>query len=143
MWYYPVQYYVAPVVPIAPVVVCDNTPAKKTANPANTANAQDNALVSHTSASKYTDRALIHVNLPKSARLFIDGTATQEMELAERTILTPKLREGVSYHYVLRVEVDGGSNANVQERRISFRPGQEVTVDFNRKGNGLVEVIAN
>jgi uncharacterized protein (TIGR03000 family) len=74
-------------------------------------------------------RALIKVEVPADAHLYLDGNITGA-EGKVRAIRTPPLVPGESYFYELRVEVIREGKSISQTRRVAFRAGEEAQVTF-------------
>ena len=87
---------------------------------------------SEDSGSEVPDsRALIVVNLPENAKLFLNGQQRQGSS-RQRFILTPQLQDG-EYYYTLRVDTDRDGRVQSQTRQISFRRGMQVRVSFEKE----------
>lgn len=73
--------------------------------------------------------ATLQVRLPEEARLFIDGTPTQQAS-ALRTFQTPALTPGLDYTYTLRAELTVDGVANQVTRQVWVRAGRTTSVDL-------------
>lgn len=92
-----------------------------------------------TKASKSSDhngyqvpnnRALIMVNVPADARLFLEGKLT-EGNGHVRAFVTPELEMGATYSYTLVVEIPRQGRTESSTRQVYFRAGSQVRVDLN------------
>ncbi len=75
------------------------------------------------------DRAKIVVKLPPGATLFVDGKRNERTE-AVREFTTPVLAAGKEYAYTMKAEWRRNGRPEMQEQRIEFRGGEQLTVDF-------------
>lgn len=75
--------------------------------------------------------ARLEVLLPTDAELFVDGKKTSQTGTA-RKFTTPDLKPGQEYIYELRARWNGKAGKNEETRRIAFRAGQQVKVDFSK-----------
>jgi uncharacterized protein (TIGR03000 family) len=80
-------------------------------------------------ASVEPNRARVVVNLPADARLYIDDAPTRATSEV-RTFRTPELRDGETYYYVLRAEIDIDGRPVALTKRVVLRPGEEVHATF-------------
>ncbi len=76
-----------------------------------------------------TTTALVTVNMPADARLFVDGTA-YPLPAKQRTFTTPALTWGKDYLYDLKAEVIRDGKTLTATRKVAVEPGKHVTVDF-------------
>jgi uncharacterized protein (TIGR03000 family) len=76
------------------------------------------------------NRALVIVNLPADARLFLDGLESTGGANV-RTFISPELELGKSYFYTLRVELERNGKIYTETQKIYFQPGREARVSFN------------
>jgi uncharacterized protein (TIGR03000 family) len=74
------------------------------------------------------NRALIVVNLPEKAKLFLNGQP-RKGHTKQRFILTPQLEDG-EYSYTLRVDTERDGRVRSQTRQVSFRRGMQIRVTF-------------
>ena len=79
--------------------------------------------------SKDEARADFTVDLPAGAKLFVDGQAT-EARAPTQTFTSPVLAAGQVYAYTFRAEVVRDGQTRSDTRRVVFRPGETVRVDF-------------
>jgi len=78
-----------------------------------------------------TNKALVIVQLPAAARLYLDDKLTSSQG-SERTFLTPELEPGVTYGYTIRIELLQPNGELVTEvRRVSFQAGRQAHVKFD------------
>jgi len=77
--------------------------------------------------------AKIHVLLPASATLTIDGAATNSTSDV-RDFVTPPLEAGKDFHYGLRARLIRNGNDVTIERRVTVRAGSEAVVDMTLPG---------
>jgi len=73
--------------------------------------------------------AHISVRLPEDARLYIDGVFCP-LTSDTRAFDTPKLEPGRKYLYVSRAELARDGRQRSETRRVIFRAGEQVTVNF-------------
>ncbi len=73
--------------------------------------------------------ARIVVNLPADSKLLIGGKATSSTQ-SRRVFVSPKLRNGVSYHYTITAEFSRGGMIYEFTRDIPVKAGQVTTVNF-------------
>jgi uncharacterized protein (TIGR03000 family) len=76
-----------------------------------------------------TAPARLIVQVPAGARLWIDDRPTQQTE-SLRIFETPELKSGRSFSYVLRAEIDQGGKTVTESRRVEFRAGETIEVEF-------------
>jgi len=81
------------------------------------------------------DRAKIVVKLPEGATLYVDGRRNTRSE-SVREFTTPKLSAGKEYAYTMKAEWRRNGRPEMQEQRIEFRGGEQLTVDFTTGPNG-------
>lgn len=77
-----------------------------------------------------SNRALVIVDLPADAHLYLEGKLTQG-DASLRAFITPELEMGASYSYTLRVEFTRQGRTESQTRQVYFRAGNQVRVNFN------------
>jgi uncharacterized protein (TIGR03000 family) len=75
------------------------------------------------------DRARLIIEVPADAKLFIDDQL-MKTTAEKRTFNTPKLEQGQTYYYILRVEVDRKGEKQSESRRILIKAGDEVQQSF-------------
>jgi uncharacterized protein (TIGR03000 family) len=76
-----------------------------------------------------TDRAQLVVQLPESAKLFVDDhlmSTTSE----RRVFNTPVLQQGQTYYYIVRAEMDRDGMTYSSSKRVIIRPGDVVQTSF-------------
>jgi uncharacterized protein (TIGR03000 family) len=78
------------------------------------------------------NRAMIIVNLPERAKLYVNGQLRKGSS-GQRFILTPQLEDG-DYYYTLRIDVERDGRNVSQTRQVSFRRGQQVRVNIENPG---------
>jgi uncharacterized protein (TIGR03000 family) len=73
--------------------------------------------------------AKVTVNLPKDAKLFVDGV---ECLVTSDNVSfdTPKLETGRTYTYTLQAEVVRAGQKRSESKRVEFQAGNEVNVQF-------------
>jgi uncharacterized protein (TIGR03000 family) len=71
----------------------------------------------------------VTVNLPAKAKLFVDGIPAA-VTGGTHTFRTPELAKGKAFTYDLRAEVDKDGTTEVVSRKVTFKAGEPVTVDF-------------
>ena len=74
------------------------------------------------------NRAIILVNLPDNARLFVNGKL-RKGNARQRVILTPQLDDG-EHFFTVRVETQRNGQIQSQTRQIPIRRGMQVRVTF-------------
>jgi uncharacterized protein (TIGR03000 family) len=79
-------------------------------------------------------RALIVIELPADAKLFINDQLKEATGQTIRYIQTPNLEDQDEYFYQVRVEVMRGGKTLSETKRVDFRAGRQVRVSFNRFG---------
>lgn len=77
--------------------------------------------------------ARLTVRLPEEARLYVDG-AVCPVSSDSRSFETPALRPGMAYCYTLRAEVVRDGRPVSESRRVDFRAGDQVVVNFGHLG---------
>ena len=77
-----------------------------------------------------SDAARVTVILPENARLFVNNEINTERTPHVRLFVTPSLRPGTDYFYVMRIEVPRDGRVYTQTRQVNVRAGQLTTVDF-------------
>ncbi len=77
------------------------------------------------------DHALLQIEVPAGARLFVDDQPTASQGKPQRTVVTPKLTPGARYSYALRIEYQLGGTTLTQTQAVSFQAGQVVAVRFD------------
>lgn len=85
-----------------------------------------------TLAAKPKDRAAtsrFNVRLPEKAKLYVDGVAIPQTD-GVSAFTTPQLKPGQQYVYTLKAELAAGGRVRAQDRKITFRAGTDVVVDF-------------
>jgi uncharacterized protein (TIGR03000 family) len=75
--------------------------------------------------------AQINVQVPANAKVWFDGTAT-EQQGTSRVFASPALTPGSDYYYTLKAQWREGDKDVTQFRRVDVRAGANVSVDFNR-----------
>lgn len=88
------------------------------------------APVSAKAASLTGDRAKIVVKLPEGATLLVDGKKNDRAGTT-REFDTPPLPSGREYAYMMRAELTRAGRPEFQETKVTFRAGEQVTVDFS------------
>jgi uncharacterized protein (TIGR03000 family) len=73
--------------------------------------------------------ALVTVNLPPDAKLYVDGGA-YPLQANQRTFATPALAKGKDYFYELKAEVVRDGKTHTETRKVAVEPGKHVKVDF-------------
>jgi uncharacterized protein (TIGR03000 family) len=87
-------------------------------------------LPENTSAS---GPAHLDVRLPAEAELWVDGKKTSQSG-ETRKFTTPDLKPGQEYAYEMRAHWNGKDGKKEETRRVAFRAGQQVKVDFTKPG---------
>ncbi len=82
-------------------------------------------------ATTQSTAAQINVQVPANAKVWFDGTAT-EQQGTNRVYASPPLTPGSDYHYTVKAQWREGDKDVTQLRRVDVRAGANVTVDFNR-----------
>jgi uncharacterized protein (TIGR03000 family) len=73
--------------------------------------------------------AHLTVQLPESARLFVDNVACPQTS-SKRSFDTPKLEPGKTYYYTLRAELVRDGQTVSESRRVDVKAGKEINVSF-------------
>jgi len=79
--------------------------------------------------------AHIKVRLPEDAQLYVHGVLCP-LTSDSRSFDTPKLEPGRKYLYLLRAEMERDGRKVTQTRRVVFRAGEDVTVNFDEAESG-------
>ncbi|WP_020475151.1 TIGR03000 domain-containing protein [Zavarzinella formosa] len=74
----------------------------------------------------------ISVNVPSKARLLIDGVETPALS-GTTNLNTPELESGKSVSYLFQIETPRDGRIELETRRVTFKAGEAVVVDFSRK----------
>jgi uncharacterized protein (TIGR03000 family) len=106
----------------------NQAPAKTTGLPGPETNYTFEASEDIGAAEVPDKRALIVVNLPEKAKLFVNGQLRKGSS-RQRFILTPQLEDG-DYYYTLRVDLERDGRKQSQTRQVTFRRGMQVRVRF-------------
>ena len=77
-----------------------------------------------------TVTSAVTVNLPAKAKLYVDGVATPASG-GKQSFRTPELTRGKSYVYEFRAEVDREGKTDIESRKVTFKAGDPIVVDFN------------
>ncbi len=76
--------------------------------------------------------ATIIVNLPADAKLTFDGEATKSTS-ARRTFVTPELKPGVEYSYILKAErMQDGKPVVLADKKVTFKVGDKIEINLNQ-----------
>ncbi|MBM4069753.1 MAG: TIGR03000 domain-containing protein [Planctomycetes bacterium] len=75
------------------------------------------------------NRALVVVNLPQGARLYLEGKLTKG-DATLRAFVTPDLESSATYSYTLKAEIQRDGRIEAHTRTVYFRAGNEIRVDF-------------
>jgi len=73
--------------------------------------------------------ALITLDVPRDARLFVDGRAFT-LPGDQRTFTTPALEQGKKQFYELKAEVVRNGEVQTETHKVYVEPGKHVRVDF-------------
>jgi uncharacterized protein (TIGR03000 family) len=103
-------------IPAAPAVPVPAAPAPVPAAP-------------KTSGTSSQAPARLTVELPTTAKLFVDGAAVAGAGTT-RQFHTPDLPAGESFFYDLRAEVEVNGSVQTEEKRVVVRAGETVTASF-------------
>jgi len=87
-----------------------------------------------------TTTALLTVNLPADARIFLDGKATAASG-GVRAFVTPTLEKGKQYSYLVRAEVSRNGATVTEMRTVTFQAGSRVRVSFDDLGTDAMNRI--
>jgi len=87
-----------------------------------------------TQAEKAGPSAYLTIRLPADARLKVDDVDCP-LTSATRAFATPSLVPGREYYYVLEAQVVREGRPITQTRRVTFRPGERITVSFDNLGS--------
>ena len=71
----------------------------------------------------------ITVRLPEKAKLYVNDVLSAQTA-ATRTFVTPTLDADTKYAYTLRAEIDQGGKTVTETKKIVFKAGEAITVDF-------------
>ena len=78
-------------------------------------------------------RAQVTFELPKGARLFVDGVAIPNAD-ERKSFRTPELRRGEEYYYDLHAEIVRDGKTLTQRKRITLTAGDDLKADFSSLG---------
>ncbi len=73
--------------------------------------------------------AVISVKVPAAAKVWFDDEATRSTG-TDRVFHSPPLPRGRRFHYTLRASWTADGKPVTQSRKVYFRAGEQVTVDF-------------
>ena len=82
-------------------------------------------------AANQSMSAMIDVQVPANAKVWFDGTPTQQTG-ATRAFVSPPLDANSTYSYTVRAQWDDNGKMKEETRRVEVRAGQTSTVDFTR-----------
>jgi uncharacterized protein (TIGR03000 family) len=77
--------------------------------------------------------ALLSVNVPAEAKIFINGTATTSTG-SERQYVSRGLSSGNRYDYEVRAEITRDGNTITETKNVTLTAGQQANVSFNFEG---------
>jgi uncharacterized protein (TIGR03000 family) len=104
-------------------------PKQKAAN--KSAHADDSGKIIEKVGSASASPARLEVHLPDTAELWIDGVKSNQSGTM-RAFVTPELQAGKQYAYELRATWSDQGRQVTETRRVSFRAGDKVDVDFGQ-----------
>jgi uncharacterized protein (TIGR03000 family) len=78
-----------------------------------------------------SEKSTLKVELPKDAKLFVDGKEVPGSGTA-RAFATPALPRGADFFYDLKAEVTVDGKPMVEEKRVIVRAGETVTTSFTK-----------
>ena len=90
-----------------------------------------------TAAKIPANRALLMIDLPADAKLFLNDKLTKG-ESARRYFLTPELKAGTTYSYTLRMEMMRNGAMTSATQMIYFRAGKAVHASFAESAPGEI-----
>jgi uncharacterized protein (TIGR03000 family) len=79
----------------------------------------------------------ITIRVPAGAKVWFDGEPTAQTGTT-RAFVSPPLEPGRDYHYEVRAQWPDGAGTVERTRRLSFRAGDTIALDFS--GRGFLEV---
>jgi uncharacterized protein (TIGR03000 family) len=79
--------------------------------------------------SSLGNKALLVVNLPADAKLFIDDNPTKSVS-SNRNIVTPPLQPGQTYFYRVRAELSRDGRTFTETQEVLLRPGEQSRASF-------------
>lgn len=85
--------------------------------------------------------AIVTLNLPENARLFVDGTPVT-LPRGNKTFTTPALVPGETYQYEMKAEVDLGGKTVTETQSVKVAAGKSVTVDFDKINNQVISTVS-
>jgi len=74
--------------------------------------------------------ATLVVSLPAEATLTVDGAATTSTS-SRRVLVSPPLKDGKEFSYVLQARVVRAGKPQVQTKKVTVRAGQDSPVSFD------------
>lgn len=121
--------------PVAPEAT-PATPSTPSTPPAAAPKANDNSSAQMNVAPGFAFNpverpALLTVELPEGAKLFVDGQATRG-EGNVRKFHTPSLPAGKSFYYELKAEITINGQTEVEEKRVIVKAGETLSESFPR-----------
>ncbi|MCZ2340616.1 MAG: TIGR03000 domain-containing protein [Bacteroidales bacterium] len=128
--------YIGPVIESAPVAP-EIAPAAPSAAPAKPAAPKTSSLMNNNPGFAFNPAtpamvpALLTVELPEGAKLFVDGQLTRG-EGNVRKFHTPELPNGKSFFYELKAEVTINGQTEVEEKRVIVKAGDTISESFPR-----------
>jgi uncharacterized protein (TIGR03000 family) len=90
------------------------------------------------SAQTPDNRATVVVTLPPDAKLKFDGHVTTSTS-GTRRFVTPPLKAGLKYEYVLRAEIVRDGVPSVVERTVHVRANEESNVSLEFAGASFAQ----
>jgi uncharacterized protein (TIGR03000 family) len=81
--------------------------------------------------SRKAEPALLRVEVPEAAKLFVEDTPTQQQNRRVRTFETPELPSGQTFHYTLRAELLLEGTLAQVTRKVEIQAGKTVRVDLS------------
>lgn len=81
-------------------------------------------------------QATIVVNVPAEAKLTFDGAVTTSTS-TRRVFVTPELKPGTEYSYVVKVEVTRDGKPVVDEKKVTFKAGETAEVTLGETAAGV------
>lgn len=78
--------------------------------------------------------ALLSVNVPAEAKIFINGNETTSTG-SERQYISRGLNSGNRYDYEIRAEITRDGQTITETKNVSLAAGQQVNLSFNLEGN--------
>jgi uncharacterized protein (TIGR03000 family) len=82
------------------------------------------------SALTSSNQAVLVLDVPSGAKLFLNDAETKATGAAQRRFITPPLETAGNYSYVVRAEIVRDGKTIVETKTVSVRAGEETRATF-------------